>query len=114
MRALPRSQVRSVHREDYYALAGVFASTAYKEYPLVPEEEATAWKKAKEAVDAAEKALNGFLDEKSAALAERFATRDRGLHDRASDAGRSVAGLNAKVLERWKRTWPSPRRITRF
>ena len=60
---------------DYYALAGVFASTAYKEYPLVEEEEASAWQKAKKDVDAAEKALNKFLDEQSASLAESFAGR---------------------------------------
>ena len=86
---------------DYYALAGVFASTAYKEYPLVPEEQASAWKKDKESVDAAEKALNGFLDEKSVALAERFATRIAD-YMVASSQGDPVSGLNSKVLERWK------------
>src|SRR3954454_21142931 len=47
--------------QDYYALAGVFASTAYKECPLVPEAEVKAWKKQKEEVDAAGKALDKFL-----------------------------------------------------
>ena len=61
--------------KDYYALAGVFASTAYKEYPLVPEAEVAAWKKHKEEMDAAEKALNKFLDEQSARLAERFSSQ---------------------------------------
>ena len=51
--------------KDYYALAGVFASTAYKEYPLVPEAEVKAWKKQKKELDAAEKALEQVPDEQS-------------------------------------------------
>ena len=86
---------------DYYALAGVFASTAYKEYPLVQEEEASAWQKAKKDVDAAEKALNKFLDEQSASLAESFAGR---LADymMAANGGPAAPGLHAKVVDRWK------------
>jgi hypothetical protein len=57
------------------ALAGVFASTAYKEYPLVPEAEVKAWKKHKEEMDSAEKELNKFLTEQSARLAERSGSR---------------------------------------
>src|SRR5258705_476076 len=61
--------------KDYYALAGVFASTAYKEYPLVPEAEVKAWKKHKEEMDTAEKELNKFLTEQSRRLAERFGSQ---------------------------------------
>ena len=61
--------------QDYYALAGVFASTAYKEYPLVPEAEVKAWKKQKEEMDAAEKALDKFLTEQSAATGGTFCAR---------------------------------------
>ena len=86
---------------DYYALAGVFASTAYKEYPLVEEEEASSWQKAKKDVDAAEKALNKFLDEQSISLAESFAGR---LADymTAANGGAEAPGLHAKVVDRWK------------
>jgi hypothetical protein len=86
---------------DYYALAGVFASTAYKEYPLVPDAEAEAWKKQKQAVDDAEKALNKFLDEQSARLAERFAGRIANYMVATVDeaAGRD---LEQAVLARWK------------
>ena len=86
---------------DYYALAGVFASTAYKEYPLVQEEQAAAWKKTKKEVDAAEKALNRFLDEQSIASGGEIRGADRGLYD-GCDAGRPVSGLTWKVLDRWK------------
>ena len=79
---------------DYYALAGVFASTAYKEYPLVGDSEAKAWRDAKKAADDAEKELAKFLDEQSIALADRFAT----------EITRYMTGgpdCNAKVQDRW-------------
>jgi hypothetical protein len=82
--------------KDYYALAGVFASTAYKEYPLVPEAEVAAWKKHKEEMDAAEKALKKFVDDQSARLAERFASQI------AAYMIATDQNLNPKVLERWK------------
>jgi cytochrome c553 len=86
---------------DYYALAGVFASTAYREYPLVSEAESNAWKKQKEELDAAEKALNKYLDEQSAALGERFGS-EMAAYMMAVANGESSANLNGKVLERWK------------
>jgi cytochrome c553 len=82
--------------KDYYALAGVFASTGYKEYPLVPEAEVAAWKKHKEEMDAAEKALKKFVDEQSGRLAERFASQI------AAYMMAAEPNLNPKVLERWK------------
>ena len=84
--------------KDYYALAGVFASTAYKEYPLVSEAEVTSWKSRKAEVDAAEKALNKFLDEQSARLGEQFSTHIAGYMMGTS----TTQKLNPKVLERWK------------
>lgn len=86
---------------DYYALAGVFASTAYKEYPLVTDQEAASWQKAKLETDTAEKALNKFLDEQSASLAESFARRTADYMTAAS-GGEAVSGLHAKVIDRWK------------
>ncbi len=85
--------------KDYYALAGVFASTAYKEYPLVSEAEVAAWKARKAEVDAAEKALNKFVDEQSSLQAERFAPR---IAVYMTSTVSPAANLNAKVLERWK------------
>ena len=85
--------------KDYYALAGVFASTAYKEYPLVSEAEAAAWKARKEELDTAEKALNTFLDEQSTRLGERFATQ---IAVYMTSTVGPPAKLNGKVLERWK------------
>src|SRR6185295_19026366 len=80
---------------------GVFASTAYKECPLVPEAEVKAWKKHKEEMDAAGKALDKFLTEQARQLAERFGSRIAAYMVATVNptAGQT---LHAKVLERWK------------
>ncbi len=59
-------------QKDYYALSGVFASSAYKEYPLVPEAEVEAWKAKKKALDAAEKKLDQFLVAQAEILRDRY------------------------------------------
>ncbi len=86
---------------DYYALAGVFARTAYKECPLVPEAEVKAWKKHKDEMDSAEKELNKFLTEQSARLAEQFASQIAAYMMASVDPA-SRTDLNSKVLERWR------------
>ncbi|MEP7362090.1 MAG: PSD1 and planctomycete cytochrome C domain-containing protein [Acidobacteriota bacterium] len=99
--------------KDYYALAGVFASTAYKEYPLVPEAEAVAWRTQKKEVDDAEKALNRFLDEQSVNLAEQYA---QSIADYMVAAGGDAAadGLQPKVLTRWKEYLAKPEEFHPF
>lgn len=87
--------------KDYYALAGVFASTAYKEYPLVPAAEAEEWKRRKKEVDEAEKALQTYLDEQSTRLAEGFASQVAAYMMAVANPA-AVQGLQPKVLERWK------------
>lgn len=85
--------------KDYYALAGVFASTGYKEYPLVPDAEVAAWKKQKDEVDSAEKALDKFIEEESERIAERYSTSIASYMMSTVKPGK---GLNEKVLARWK------------
>jgi hypothetical protein len=87
--------------KDYYALAGVFASTGYKEYPLVPDAEVVAWKKQKDEVDAAEKALRKLIDEESQRAAELFSSQIAAYMMASVDPERA-AGLNVRVLARWK------------
>jgi hypothetical protein len=88
-------------QQDYYALAGVFSSTAYKEYPLVSPAEAEAWTRQKNGLTTAEKTLNTFLDEHSSRLAGKFAHR---IADYLTEAGED---LHPKIIERWKK---EPRR----
>jgi len=87
--------------QDYYALAGVFASTAYKECPLVPEAEVKAWKKHKEEMDKAEKELNKFLTDQAGRLAEHFGSQIAAYMVATVDPAAGKL-LHAKVLERWK------------
>ncbi len=41
-----------ITQQDYYALAGIFSSTTYKEYPLAPDEEVRRYDEANKRVDA--------------------------------------------------------------
>lgn len=86
-------------QKDYYALSGVFASSAYKEYPLVPEAEANHWKASKKALDEAEKKLTKFLDAQADRLREEYAP---GLwrYMRATLTG-DPTGLNLELFNRW-------------
>jgi len=95
----------SIH--EYYALAGVFASTAYQEYPLVPESEAREWRKRKDEVDAAAKALNKFLDDEARALAEGSAPRIAEYMLAASGLAES-GGLVERIAGRWKNYLAKP------
>ncbi|MBK5291646.1 MAG: PSD1 domain-containing protein [Acidobacteriia bacterium] len=93
--------------QDYYALAGVFASSAYKEYPLVPPDQADAWKKQEETVKAAEKSLHQFLDAQAARLSANFSTQIAAYMTATVEPRRS-GKLNPKVLDRWKKYLAKP------
>lgn len=93
--------------KDYYAMAGVFASTAYKEYPLVPKADADAWNARKKEVDEAEKALNKYLDDQANVLAERYA-REIAEYMLAAGTLQPSSKLHAKVLARWKEYLAKP------
>jgi hypothetical protein len=88
-------------QQDYYALAGVFASTAYKEYPLVSEAAVAKWTAQKKELERAEKELNRFLDAQSTQLAERYAPRIAA-YMLAAATRNPVTGLDPKVLDRWR------------
>ena len=55
---------------DYYALAGVFASTEYEEAPFAPPEQVEAYKKAQEAIGSKEREIAAWLKAESARLVE--------------------------------------------
>lgn len=86
-------------QKDYYALSGVFASTAYKEYPLVPESEALAWRETKKQLDEAQKKLDKFLAAQAELLREKYSV---GMW-RYMLAGLTgdATGLNAELVMRW-------------
>jgi mono/diheme cytochrome c family protein len=51
--------------QDYYALAGVFASSTYQEAPLAPPEEVAAFDLAKKAQDEQDRVIATFLDDQA-------------------------------------------------
>lgn len=57
---------------DYYALAGVFTNTAYREYPVVPDNVVDEHKKKKKKRDEVRGALNKILKKESQALTQRL------------------------------------------
>ena len=56
--------------KDYYRLAGVFASSQYHPYPLVPKDVAEKYETAKKELDEKEKSLKEYLEKASALHAE--------------------------------------------
>ncbi|MEO8657261.1 MAG: PSD1 and planctomycete cytochrome C domain-containing protein [Bryobacteraceae bacterium] len=58
---------------DYYALGGVFASTSYQEYPMVPKAVAADYDKQEKKVKAKERMLGEFMEAETDRLAESLA-----------------------------------------
>ena len=58
--------------KDYYGLSGVFASAAYKEYPLADAAKVADWDARQKHVKDAEKALQTFLEQQADQLANVF------------------------------------------
>ncbi len=56
---------------DYYALAGVFASTEYVEVPAAPKEQVEAYDKAQAAIQAKDKEITSFLKAEAARLKQK-------------------------------------------
>jgi mono/diheme cytochrome c family protein len=62
-----------ISQKDYYALAGVFASTTYTEYPRVSDVQVNAWKQKQQAIDDLEEELEEFTKNESKQYAEILA-----------------------------------------
>ncbi len=101
---------------DYYALAGVFSSTAYKEYPEAPPEVVLAYDKAQSAIKAKTAEVARFLKDEStrwtaSAASEQVARYVVGAwtlaNRRKANPGLASAevaradGLEAFLLDRW-------------
>ena len=97
--------------KDYYALLGIFHSTKYEEFPLVPASTVDNFQMRRRAVDEQEKHLREFLDTASQQLAEVLTAKSSqylmgawkilGPGKRSlADVARS-AKLDHEVLERW-------------
>ncbi len=86
---------------DYYALAGVFASTSYREFPLAPPDVVAQYEAAQQQIKDAEKRLNDWLSQQKAQLGEMLAAQsERYIEGRAPDLNPLIAGRWKKLLEK--------------
>ena len=101
---------------DYYALAGVFSSTAYKEYPAVPPEAVAAYDQGQAAIKAKTAEVAAFLKGESTRWTASAAANDSAryllgswtlLNKRKAKPDLSTAeftkaeGLESTFLDRW-------------
>lgn len=84
-----------ISQKDYYALAGIFASSGYWEYNLVPEGEVKAYQDQRKRVKAAEVALQEYAD----ACALRVAETLTGQIPQYMMAVRELVLANPKALK---------------
>ena len=64
-----------ISQQDYYALAGVFRSTAYREAPLVPLEIVEQYDQAQKRIKDQEQAVKKFLENEATRLGEQTARK---------------------------------------
>ena len=65
--------------KDYYALAGVFASSDYREYPLVSNDVVEAYQRQKQKIADQEKVINQYIQTMGGVLAGIRGSEDRAL-----------------------------------
>jgi len=95
----------AIPQKDYYALAGVFASSAYQDVPLVPEAEVNAYREHQKKIETASKALDTFEEQQSLQLAEVLAASAARYivnAERCRRGERVEPGLNDTLLARWE------------
>ena len=94
---------------DYYALAGVFASTELKEEPLAPKDVVSQWHEKQKQIENLEADLRKRLEQERKRLG-RLLARDAGKYllaawriDRGNIQPReaTAGGLDAETLDRW-------------
>jgi cytochrome c553 len=77
---------------DYYALAGVFASTEYVETPAVPKEQVDGYNKGQSAIEAKETEINAFIK------AENERLKKKPTKEALKETEKSLAGDARKKL----------------
>ena len=90
---------------DYYALAGVFASTEYVEVPAAPREQVAAYDKAQATIQAKDKEIMSYFKAEAARLKQKVAGNqlkqiERMLPARIQGQSKSPAGRTGPTEER--------------
>ncbi|MGE3804528.1 MAG: DUF1553 domain-containing protein [Gemmataceae bacterium] len=91
-----------ISTKDYYALAGVIASTDYVEAPLASAEVVAAHDRAQAAVKAREDELKKFLDDE----AKRLKVDAKKVEGKLDDAGKQKLAALKKEIEQLKKAVP--------
>lgn len=105
-----------IPQRDYYSLAGVFGSTAYREAPLVPETVVKEFETAQQRIKEQQEMFDKFLDGEIPQLQDTFARQAGKFLTAAWQLKHPVAGQNPQrgelakqanipewMLERWQR-----------
>ena len=87
---------------DFYALQGVFLNTDLHEYPLAEKSVVDAWDAQKKDLEARELQLKEFVKAQSDSLADIFANQ-AAVYLSAARGVRPIEGLDASLLDRWKK-----------
>jgi mono/diheme cytochrome c family protein len=84
---------------DYYALAGVFASTEYVEVPAVAQNQVDAYQKAQSAIKSKEKEISAFLRSEAEKLKQKATTDQLKKIERLlpAEPKKKLAGLKAEL-----------------
>ena len=90
-----------IPQRDFYALQGVFNSTEPHEYPLAEKQVVDAWDAQKKDLEKREQKLKDFVKLQSDSLADVFANQSAVYLEAAR--GGTAEGLDASLLERWKK-----------
>lgn len=107
-----------ISMKDYYALAGVFASSEYREYPQAPPDAVAAYKKHQRKIKEVEKAFQEFEKAQSQQLGDILARKSarylmagwavlRNPKSPASTVARQER-LDAETLDRWVKYLGTP------
>ncbi len=90
-----------ISQRDYYALAGVFASTAYKEYPLAAAAEVDRFEAHQKKIAAQEKAIATFVEKQREQLSEILSFR-------IADLMMGTGAVDADLAKRWREYLAKP------
>ena len=89
-----------ISTEDYYALAGVFASSDYYEYPLAPQAVVDEYADRQAKIQEQEKVIREYVQKLSATIAEALA-RQTEAYLIAAWLGGKDEEAGQRTLERW-------------
>src|SRR5262249_2735878 len=92
---------------DYYSLAGVFANTETKEYPLADDAVVKAYDPAQKAITEQEEKIKKALDAERKRVGQQLA-KDLSRYLRAGAGASEAEGLDKDTLERVRKYLKSP------